>query len=182
MEIPTSAEKLAQSWKLKVKDWDLNAALVSGTDLADGIKVSKINEHGFVSHKTSFGTLGQEKFRMAIGDVEAAHKDSNFLTVFPNNDTEIIMYRFKNFMPATDADKRSGFMWASAYFVVDKGEGSKFIDQVKQEPTLADALLMAQFPVFKSDVKTRDWDNLLYLPQDLFFRTAEQQIQVIAKR
>lgn len=182
MEITSSAETLAQDWKLKIKDWNLNAALKADTALADGKVVLHRNGQGFYDHGSNFGVLGEQKFRMAMGDVFKKHKDANILAVFTHERGDIVLYRFKNEVQANEQDKRGGIYPASAYFLFDKCEGENFIEQVKNEPCLPDALVQTQFPIFKSEVKTEDWKELLYLPQDLFFQTLEEQIVVLAKR
>lgn len=182
MEITSSAEKLAQDWKLKIKDWNLNAALKAGTALADGKSVLTRNGQGFHDHGTPFGVLGEQKFRMATSDVRKAHKDANMLAVFSTEKGDIVWYEFKNEVIGNEQDKRGGIYPASAYFLFAKGEGQKFVDQVQAEPSLADALVSAQFPVFKSEVKVQDWKELLYLPQDLFFQTMNEQVKVLSKR
>lgn len=182
MEITSSAEKLAQDWKIKIKDWNLNAALKAGTVLADGKTVLPRHGQGFYDHGANFGVLGEQKFRMAMSEVRKLHKDANMLAVFPMVIGDVILYQFRNHVTADGQDKRGGVYPASAYFLVDSRMGQKFVDQVQSEPSLADALVVAKFPVFRSEVKVEDWKKLLYLPQDLFIPTINDQIKVLATR
>lgn len=183
MEITSSAEKLAQDWKLKIKDWNINAAFIADLPLADGIKTSVANEHGYYDHKKSFGPLGEIKFRMAIADIEKTHKEANLLAVFPDkNGQEIVWYKFENFMPPTTRDKRSGFGPANVYFLFNNGEGDKLVQQVKSDPTLLDALVAAKFPELATKVEVKPWKEILFLSQDLSLQNIESQIQVIASR
>lgn len=182
MEIASSAEKLAQDWKLKIRDWNLHAALPANTEIADGKVVLPRNSQGFHDHGTNFGVLGEQKFRMAITDVKKAHKDANLLAVFPTENGDIVWYEFKHEMKGVDAQGRGGVYSASAYFLFNSGEGQKFVNQVQEEPSLADALVASKFPIFKQEVKVQDWNEILYLPQDLFFKTMEEQIKVINKK
>lgn len=182
MEIASSAEKLAQDWKLKIKDWNLHAVLPANTEIADGKAVLPRNNQGFHDHGTNFGVLGEQKFRMAITDVKKLHKDANLLAVFPTENGDIVWYEFKHEMKGVDAQGRGGIYPASAYFLFNSGEGQKFVNQVQEEQTLADALVATKFPIFKQEVKVQDWNEILYLPQDLFFKTMEEQIKVINKK
>lgn len=181
MEIATSAEKLAQDWKLKIRDWNLHAALPANTEIADGKVVLPRNNQGFHDHGTNFGVLGEQKFRMAITDVKKVHKDANLLAVFPTENGDVVWYEFKHEMKGVDAQGRGGVYSASAYFLFNSGEGQKFVNQVQEEPSLTDALVASKFPIFKQEVKVQDWNEILYLPQDLFFKTMEEQIKVIKK-
>jgi hypothetical protein len=105
MEFTSGAEKLAQDWKLKIQDWNLNACLVAGLSLADGVQVSEMHQHGFYDHKTNFGQIMPLRFSVTVPDVSRAHPDANLLAVFPyKNGQEIVWYQFKNFMPATVSD------------------------------------------------------------------------------
>jgi hypothetical protein len=174
MEITSSAEKLAQDWKLKIKDWNINAAFIAGLPLADGIVTSMKNEHGI---------LGEMQFRMAISGVEKKHPDANLMAVFSDqNSQDIVWYKFKSFMPSTERDKRSGFGPASIYFLFDQGDGEKFVQQVKSEPTLADALVTSKFPEFAAKVEVKPWKEIIFLPQDLANGDIDTKVQVIASK
>ncbi len=183
MEITSSADKLAQDWKLKIKDWNLNAPLLPNLELADGVVVSEDKGGGYYDHKTDFGRLGSVPFRVALQDLRKLHPDANLLAVFPYNEgKEIVWYSFENFKPSTPTDKRSGFGPANLYFLFNSGEGEKFIDQVRSEPTLPDALIKTKFPQFAEKVEIKPWKELVFLPQDFNYSGIKDKPQIIATR
>ncbi len=182
MEVISTVEKLAQGWKLKIRDWNLKAALPAQTPLPDGKVVPGSKAQGFDDLGTNFGQLGEIRFRSAISEVTKAHKEANLLAVFPTKKGDIVWYLFKSEMKGVDSQKRGGVFDSSAYFLFDTGDGQKFVDDVRSESSLPDVLVAAQFPVFNSEIKVQGWKELIYLPQDLFIPTMKEQINILAAK
>lgn len=183
MELTSGAEKLAQDWKLKIKEWNLNASLPEGLEVADGRKVSGYDEWAFKDHgPRTFDSLMTPRFNFSVQRVESEDPDANLLASFPTPEGDVVWYRFYNFKPITEKDKRSGFRQANLYMVFQTGEGAKFVADVKSEPTLADAIVAAKFPEVVAKVEIKAWKRLVYIPQDVSSSDVLQKMEVVASR
>ncbi len=180
MEITSSVEKLAQDWKLKIKDWNLNARLAQGVVLADDKNVVDPSLN-YSNHGRDFGTLGSQDFRMTIGDVKKAHPEACFLAVFEHHEGDIVFYRSESSTLGGEQDKRTTVAGDCLfYFLFNKGDGLKFIDDVRLTPDLPDLLVKIEFPIYKNNLK--DWKELIYLPQELSFKERNNQLNILATR
>jgi len=182
MEITSSSEHVV-NWIKKVKDWDLHAGLPSDLNLSDGKSVNSSKAGDFNHHGTDFGKILPMLFSMAIPDIEKIHPDANLLAVLPIGDNqEIVWYKFRNFRTQTATDKRSGISPAILYLLFDKGDGVRFVDAIKEEPTLMDGWIAAKFPELVKQVEIQPWKELLLLPEDLIFNQINTQVKVLSSK